>query len=253
MFSRAVILKLVENLNFRKHSDFDKFNLEFGLEDIVKGEYIKEKEASLAKYLIHNKNAKGPKNGNLSYEILEYLIRNYRGFEDIEEKYSELANLLGIDGYSLSKEGIKRNLPNEIQIQDQEDYLTEKLVEFKFNIAKGHYEQALSSYSRGEWAASNAQLRSFVEEFFNKVHDHISKENNNSNHEKKQVLAKLGFFNQELNEWVNNGCGFIQGFWKRLHPEGSHPGLSEKDDTEFRLHTVIVTITYYMKRLENWK
>ena len=46
MFSRNTIVKLVDALNFQTYSEVEKFALQFGLEDVIKGSYIKEKEAS---------------------------------------------------------------------------------------------------------------------------------------------------------------------------------------------------------------
>ena len=72
-----------------------------------------------------------------------------------------------------------------------------------------------------------------------------------SSNERKIALAKAGFFIQEYNEYLFNGTGFVEGFWKRLHPEGSHPGLSEQSDSTFRLHLFILVIHYFLTRLNS--
>ena len=109
------------------------------------------------------------------------------------------------------------------------------------------------AHTRGDWAAANAQLRSFVEELFNRIAESIAPANYSSSHERWVALSKAGFFKAELNEWTDDGKGFLQGFWKRLHPQGSHPGLSEKDDCTYRLHLVIVTMHHIAKRFEAQK
>ena len=59
------------------------------------------------------------------------------------------------------------------------------------------------------------------------------------------------FFLLSLNEWdLSDPSGFVQGFWKRLHPEGSHPGLSNEEDSSFRLHIVMVVANHFMRRLD---
>jgi len=52
---------------------------------------------------------------------------------------------------------------------------------------------------------------------------------------------------------MNKGSkgAFLQGLWKRLHPQGSHPGLSDEEDSTFRLHLMILTASYYLKRLDS--
>ena len=44
---------------------------------------------------------------------------------------------------------------------------------------------------------------------------------------------------------------FINALYKRLHPTGSHPGLSDEEDCTFRYHTLIVFTRYLLSRLEN--
>ncbi|MGR3309198.1 MAG: hypothetical protein ACUZ77_00335 [Candidatus Brocadiales bacterium] len=250
MFSRATIIKLVEALNFQTHAEVEKFSLQFGLEDVISGAYIEEKEVSLEKHLIMNPEAIGPSDSNLCVEIIEYLLAGYRGYDDAVEHFSILANSLDRDGYALHDNGIKRKLPSVLPILKQEDELCSLLDEFGFAIAKGHYEQAVAAHAKGEWAAANAQLRSFVEDFFNRVQEKVSPGEYSTSHARREALAKKGFFNSDLNEWSNRGNGFVQGFWKRLPPEGSHPGLSGKDDSTFRLHMVIVVVHYFITRLK---
>jgi hypothetical protein len=55
-----------------------------------------------------------------------------------------------------------------------------------------------------------------------------------------------------LNEWDDNGLGFVNGLVKRLHPHGSHPGLSDQDDSTFRLHTVLLTARLFLVRFDTW-
>ncbi|MGO9837288.1 MAG: hypothetical protein ACLP1X_24100 [Polyangiaceae bacterium] len=59
---------------------------------------------------------------------------------------------------------------------------------------------------------------------------------------------KPPFLLRELNEWDDNGLGFFNGLIKRLHPQGSHPGLSEDEDSTFRLHIVLLTARLVLKR-----
>jgi hypothetical protein len=152
--------------------------------------------------------------------------------------------------YILTDEVLKRNIPSQIPIVEQEDELILLLERHNFNTAKGHYEQAIAAHSRSDWASANAQLRSFVEEFFNKTQTllHPSEECSSSN-EYKISLAKNEFFIKDYNEYLFNGTGFVEGFWKRLHPEGSHPGLSEQSDSTFRLHLVVLVIHHFIARL----
>jgi hypothetical protein len=57
---------------------------------------------------------------------------------------------------------------------------------------------------------------------------------------------------RELNEWDDNGLGFINGLMKRLHPKGSHPGLPDEEDSTFRLHIVLLTARLLLTRFDTW-
>lgn len=262
MFSKRTIMAIVEAINFQTHDEIERFLMNFELDKkIDDAPSIAKKETVIVKYLINNPSEKGPNGAILAFEIIEYIIKkctrytsNY--FNDEQPIYTgqhkNLASCLDRDGYILTDEVLKRNVPSQIPIVEQEDELILLLKRHGFNTAKGHYEQAIAAHSRSDWAAANAQLRSFVEEFFNKTQIilHPSEECSSSN-EHKISLAKNGFFIKEYNEYLFKGTGFVEGFWKRLHPEGSHPGLSEQSDSTFRLHLVVLVIHHFIVRLNS--
>lgn len=250
MFSRKTILEIIKALNFQTHDEVERFCIEFGIESVISGTYIKQKETSIAKHLISNPEAIGPNGSKLSTEIIEYAIKRRNGFESFSEIHPELVHSLERDGFEITNDGLRRKLPAEFPIVVQEDQLIYLLEKHGFVTAKGHYEQVVAAHARGEWAGANAQLRTFVEEFFNKTQTIICPGEYPSSHERKNALANAGFFIKDYNEYLFNGTGFVEAFWKRLHPEGSHPGLSEQSDSTFRLHLVILVIHHFLMRLE---
>jgi hypothetical protein len=250
MFSRKTILEIVKALNFQTHDEVDRFTIEFGLEETISGTYLKEKETSVAKHLISNPEALGPNGSALAIEVIEYATKPYRGLGSLCESHPDLAHSLDRDGFELTDTGLRRKLPVAFPVVEQEDQLISLLKKFGFGTAIGHYEQAVAAHARGEWAAANAQLRTFVEEFFNKAQEIVCPGQYSSSNERRIALANAGFFVSEYNEFLFNGTGFVEGFCKRLHPEGSHPGLSEQSDSTFRLHLVILVIHYFLTRLE---
>ncbi len=249
MFSKKTLLEISKALNLKTHDNVERFSIEFDIEDAILGEYIKQKETSIAKYMIANPEEKGPNGSNFAIEALEYAIENYSGYDLFITSYSDLAHSLERDGFEITDSKIKRKLPDELPITEKENELISLLEKFNFSTAIGHYDQAVAAHGRGEWAASNSQLRSFVEEFFNKTQEIVCPGSYSTSHEKKMALANAGFFMTEYNEFLNNGTGFVEGFWKRLHPQGSHPGLSEQLDSTFRLQLVILVIHHYLTRL----
>jgi hypothetical protein len=249
MLSRKTILTLVDALNFRTHDEVERFCFEFEIEQVIENlPSINKKETAISRYLIANKEAKGPMGSALVVEVIEYLLKNKHCSS---EHFLEFEHHLEKDGYLLTENSIRASLPSQISLVENEDRLVEILKKRGLGIALGHYEQAVAAHGRGEWAAANAQLRSFVEEFFNKIHALINAGNATETQARKAELASIGFFSKEYNEFLHNGTGFVEGFWKRLHPEGSHPGLSESADSTFRLHLVLLVLHYFAERLDN--
>lgn len=246
MFSRRTILKLVEALNFNTHDEVERFALEFELEAIVSGEWINQKKTSISRHLIAHGNEKSSSGAPLVVDVVEYLLREASSNSD----FSALRNCLASDGYELTDRSVRQSLPQAIPLTESENKLLAILKARGLRVAIGHYEQALAAHGRGDWAATNAQLRSFVEEFFNQSHVLLNAGTGQSTQQRKQDLASSGFFISQYNEFFGNGTGFVEGFWKRLHPHGSHPGLSESADSTFRLHMVLLVLHHYAERLD---
>ena len=261
-FSRITIIEAIGLLEFLTHAKLDRFLLKYGLERITHQE-LGPKTAKLnavIKYLIDNPDEKGPFGANLTFEIIEDELRSISSniyAPLIEEHLPKLLNSLKHDGYVITnKGGLKTMLPESIKLVEKENELNSLLDKFGFTTTKGHMDQAISAHTRGDWAAANAQLRSFMESLFDSICGKLVGDKTTlppPGHQRRELLAKLSppFFIPTLNEWEIGKCGFLQGLLKRLHPQGSHPGLSDEEDSTFRLHLVILTASYYLKRLNN--
>jgi hypothetical protein len=118
----------------------------------------------------------------------------------------------------------------------------------------GHLDQALDGHARGKWATANSQLRTFLEGMLDEIAQRLDPATKSQTSENRRTrLAVLGFLYADLNEWSNDGKNFVNGLMKRLHPQGSHPGLSDEQDSTFRLHTVLLTAHLFLKRFDAWR
>ena len=205
------------------------------------------------RFLIKDPQATAPDGTPLAQVLIEHLVSKFGASSEPRERLPELVNSLDRDGYVLDRNGLRIKLPTQVPIVTEENELIKLLDQFGYSVAKGHYEQAVSAHTRGDWAAANSQLRNFVEEFFDRTCEAVAPGSYTSSHNRRAALAKEGFFRSDLNEWSNDGKGFVQGFWRRLHPQGSHPGLSEKEDSTFRLHLVIIVMHYFAKQFESFQ
>lgn len=209
----------------------------------------------LARFLITNPPLTGPLGGGLVFEFVEEVIRDCA-----QHGYSisqELTRSLAIDGFQIDPNSkLASILPISTPIAVQVDVVDALLKKFAFTTSAGHLAQALSAHARSDWAAANSQARTFIESLFDEIALKLGAPSTaTSSHLRKEFLAKLTppFIDPALNEWdFAKKDGFVQGSWNRLHPTGSHPGLSDEDDSTFRIQLVHLIAYRFLKRLENY-
>jgi hypothetical protein len=161
------------------------------------------------------------------------------------------------DGYVLAWNDYGRNpslraaLPEELQLPQTDDEVHELLKGFRFTMPLGHLDQAIEAHTRGDWAAANSQLRTFLESLFDDIARNVSPQEASirpTSENRRALLAEIGFLASDRNEWTSDGKNYINGLFKMLHTEGSHPGLSDEDHCTFRLHVVLVTARTFLRR-----
>jgi hypothetical protein len=156
------------------------------------------------------------------------------------------------DGFTITDRTLRRALPASVKLPEAEDEISRLLAKHGFDVAKGHLAQAFAAHTDGLWASANSQIRSFFDGLLDEIAERIdpSAANTGSGQARRTKLAMQGFLSRDLNEWDDKGLGFVNGLVKRLHPHGSHPGLSDQDDSTFRLHTVLLTARLLLVRFD---
>ncbi|MGL4762902.1 MAG: hypothetical protein ACRCWG_15875 [Sarcina sp.] len=267
MFSNPIIVEVITKLsNFDTHDKIDNFLLKYSLNDEVTGASIQKKLTSLTTFLINNPDTEGILHSNLCYEIINEILTSYlknknyySSVFDDESLFPASPNLelyLLKDGFEIKNNTLSRVLPSEINISIEEDNLISTLNFLNLNTSLGHYKQAITAYTNGDWASCNAQLRTYIESLILEMAKSLS--NNQSFATTNNAIQFLAHTSSpilftDLNEYSNDGKSFFQGFWKRLHPEGSHPGLSNKYDSIFRLNLVLIISMELLRRYEIYK
>jgi len=182
-------------------------------------------------------------------------------FEDDAGTETEVQTLDGafrraleVDGFVVSGKTLHRALPVDVELPAAQSEVDRLLAKHGFATAIGHLKEALDAHGRGGWAAANSQIRTFLDALLDDMAIKLdpTAANLGSGQPRRTRLAAQGFLNRELNEWDDNGLGFINGLTKRLHPKGSHPGLSDEEDSTFRLHVVLLTARLLLTRLDTW-
>lgn len=169
---------------------------------------------------------------------------------------AEFIRALERDGFVLDEDRtLRRALPDSVDLPAADDEVHLLLDRHQLGTPKGHLDQAISAHADGNWAAANSQLRTFLESIFDEIALIMDPQNapgTNTGETRRQLLANLSppFLSRDLNEWSDNGKNFVNGTFKRLHPQGSHPGLSDEEDSTFRLHLVLLTARLFLRRLD---
>lgn len=261
-FSRKTIFELVNALDLSTHASIDDFLFLFGIEKADGRGGIHPRLTAITQYLYAHQADTGPNGGDLVVEVLEYLFSTLKNRADRlnhewkpESKVPRLLHSLAQDGFSLEGTSLRATLPSELGFAKMDDELTDRLRKLGFDTSLNHLSLARTAHTRGEWASANAQARTFIESLFDETHSRLCPGPGNDelkSHEKKRALANTDppFFSRNLNEWDGQGKGFVEAFWRRLHPEGSHPGLSDENDSTFRLQLCLLVGLYYIRRLE---
>lgn len=263
MFSRATLVDVFSLFSNNSHSVLDKFFFKYGIEEHTITASNKENKALAAvRHLIDNPDSKGILGGDMAYEMVEEILDFYINntyYYDTElgefKGYPKLKRLLLKDGFEIRDEKLVRMVDSTINYVENEGLLLILLDKYKFSIANGHYTQAVNAFTRGDWAACNGQIRTFVEELIIKLTEDITGKKFTDSHSARTALSQSSpkLFYPELNEWLDNGTGYFETFWKRLHPQGSHPGLSDENDSMFRLNIVQISILELLRRYDDYK
>ena len=187
----------------------------------------------------------------------------FDGFEVVKDRMPDPTGRQSIfdDGpIEIEVLALRRMLPEDmpgLDFREAESEVAALLKKHKFTVAQGHLEQATSAFQRGEWAAANSQLRSFFEDYLNRVADELGFGKQNTIKDKREFLGRVEppFLLASYNEWNANTQKpqYVQGLWSRMHPEGSHPGLSEEEDATFRLQISLVTARLFLRRFDQRK
>lgn len=276
MLSLRTIEELTHVLDKLSRSEMERLYTVFGLTDLLYPADPKMTTAKRANVLMQlmlsPSMKKGPYSESLAFDVLQYVVNKYfreKGDPERHATYNKtnqelfldthahLINALKRDGFAINGTEIKKVLPEEIVEAKIETELIQLLDEFNFNRSKGHLEQAVDNHTKSLWASANSQFRTFIESLLIEICSTLL-----PSHSCSTAGAAINllsntvsppFLQKDLNEVESPRCDkpFVEGLFKRLHPEGSHPGLSDEEDSTFRYHITIVFAHYLLKRLQS--
>lgn len=261
-FTRRTIVAASGVLSDYTQNESDRFLLEHGLENLGGAGAVLAKANRLARYLLEHPEDLDEDGRNLTDRVIEALVNNaiwrcthYGDFrqDDFERRYSDLKRGLERDAFTVEGGQLRRALPPEIDLPRADNEVHTLLNDLGFNVPLGHLEQGIAAHARADWAAANGQFRPFIESLCDEIAERLGRGGvlPQAGNDRRQWLAQINppFFIRDLNEWTGQGTGFLEGFYRRLHPQGAHPGLSDEDDSTFRLHLVLLVARLLLRRL----
>lgn len=264
MFSRRTIVEAVSLLGGKTNAEIYNFGLKFDLEQEARGNSKQERINGITKRLIDLNQSNPSIVDQIIMEILEERLKDFRTINEryeyweenitFENKYPKLLSCLKQDGFSIVNNSIQRQLPESISLSDNQNEVFSLLDKHGFITLRTHLEQAIDAHANGKWESANAQLRAYAEGLFDEMADTIFGIEiiELSSNAKRVKLSETNppLFNPDYNEMDSTGKNFINGIFKRLHPAGPHAGLSDSDDSTFRLHLVLLLSSYYLRKFD---
>ena len=287
MLSRKTLLEIVFILENWSVAELDRFVVTFGIvipQQINGLTLSRPRKANVILEAISHDGLNGPFSDNIQIDSVQYILEKViremstppaqsdlfgiiDGAQTVENTsieqsfirlYPRLYNSLKRDGFTVNNENIIPLLPEELIASNVGNELYRLLELYRFLEAKGHLEQAVENHSNANWAAANAQFRTFMESLLTSIANYLIPDRNCTGFgDAIQWLSEISilnpvFLSPHLNEVDSTACNkpYINGLWRRLHPTGSHPGLSDEEDSTFRYHTLIVFARYLLNRLE---
>ncbi|MNF60067.1 hypothetical protein D3C84_416720 [compost metagenome] len=265
-FTRPTIVAAIELLGRTlTQAKFDLLTVRLGLdENIAQGpeRSVMAKSALLAR-IVNQRATEIVSTLDGTVTLAEAAVReavNVTRSSDANDAQDRLLRGLALDGYVVSWSPdtqsplLRAALPGEIDLPATDDEIHELLKQFGFTVSLGHLDQAIDAHTRGDWAAANSQIRTYLEGLISEIASNIDLQkatelSSSENH--RAWLAARGFLSISRNEWTSDGKNYLNGLFKMLHTDGSHPGLSDEDHSTFRLHLGLITGRVLLRRLNN--
>ena len=278
-FNRMTIVAATEVIScFHSHPEMEVLEVQWGLVGRINSGSKSARVASFAKIATEEAPVVMTENGNVSLgrALVETAIKapqhwhesppwkkfiaglRFDGFEIVvTEVESASANAWDRDTPKTEPK-LLRMLPRDVpglDFREAESEIVTLLDRNGFSVAKGHLNQAMSAFQRGEWASANGALRNFYESYLNEIAGSLGYTGGGDSKAKRDFLGTLQppFLLADYNEWNSNNQKpqYVQGLMSRMHPHGGHPGLSEEEDAAFRLQVSLVTARLFLRRFDD--
>ncbi|HEX6983666.1 MAG TPA: hypothetical protein VF181_12975 [Balneolaceae bacterium] len=228
-FDRRAYIKLARTIEETlRHSEIDQLAKLYELEDFIEGVNKTDRSTSLVGEVESRVNSSSH-NLNLKSFVEDYFTYlSEHQFSNVES-LKKFINLLESYGYCVKDKKLLEINPGPISVVEEISEIEAKLAGLGLNVALTHFQQAIDNYSIPNFESCNSQIRSFLEDFFIeitkiKTEQEFSNPNSALQHLKNENLISG-------DEW-----NLARSLYSISCSNGSHRGLSNKEESLFRLH-----------------
>jgi hypothetical protein len=156
--------------------------------------------------------------------------------------WEPLRDALAADGWEYDIESARlTSVVPGVAVPEHLSGLEEELEERGWTTAAGHFRQAVEGFGAGNWATTNSQLRSFLEDMLPLAAEATDGKRPSSARAALDILKKEVLLKGEFD--------FLKGLWTLCQSRGSHPGLSDRAEATFRLMVVTAEARHLLGRL----
>jgi hypothetical protein len=143
--------------------------------------------------------------------------------------WTPLRDAIAADGLEFDEDD-NRLVPTvpAVRVTEEVTWIEVDLERRGWTTAAGHYRQAIEAFASGNWASANSQLRAFFEDLVRNAGG--IPPGGGTGHVQRAFDAL-----QAAGDLVTGEQQFGKNLWNLLHANGSHPGLSDQDESRFRL------------------
>jgi hypothetical protein len=157
----------------------------------------------------------------------------------------EFLAVLRAEGWDIQQGNLVAHPSTSVSLAAHKGKLESMLESFGFKVAIGHLNQAVDNIAHGNWAAANGQTRTFLEATFDEMaaRKWTGTGTPPTAGQARQYLENVGLIDPQLDGPL------LKDLFQILHTEGSHPGLSDQEDSENRLLMAVAIAGRYLARL----
>lgn len=169
--------------------------------------------------------------------------RSMYGQDTSASWWQSLRDAIAADGWEFD-EATDRLVPTApgLQVADEVSWIENDLQRRGWTTAMGHYRQALDAFALSKWASANGQLRAFFEDLLRQAGGTTAGTGSGQVQKAFDNLEAAGSL-------VKGEAEFGKKLWALLHANGSLPGLSDEDESRFRLLTLTGYTRYLLNRI----